>query len=103
MQLKTILLISLLRGSYTVAADASGNGIMQALEPLIQVGAVGAILAFFLVKLEPRLRGLEVAIYTMIRSNMLLVMASESPQVSSAMKKSAGEILEETKGRVPPQ
>lgn len=74
---------------------------MQALEPLIQVGAVGAILAFFLVKLEPRLRGIEVAIYTLVRSNMLMMMASESDKVTAAMKSAAGQIVEEIKVRMP--
>lgn len=94
-------LLGLVVGGFPLLADASGSDIMHAVEPLIQAGAVGAILAFFLVKLEPRLRGIEVAVYTLIRSNMLTLMASESPQVTKAMKNSASEIIEECKNRAP--
>lgn len=66
---------------------------MPELAPLFQVGAIGAILAFLLLKTEPRLRGMEAAIDRNSRALMLSLLAGE--QVSAALKAQAQALLEE--------
>lgn len=44
------------------------------LQPIFQLGAVGAVLAWFMFKAEPRLRGIEEAIDRHSRANMLFLL-----------------------------
>jgi hypothetical protein len=86
-------------GLLLAEATTGSDGLMDSLKPLIQVGAVGAILAFFLVKLEPRLRAIEMAIYTLSRGQMLLLLNSENADI--AIKKAAQEIKCEVESKLP--
>lgn len=48
---------------------------MSAISPILQFGAVGACLVWFMFRSEPRLRAIEAAIDRMARSILLLVIA----------------------------
>lgn len=58
---------------------------------LVQVGAVGAILAWFLIRLEPRLHQMERSIDRFSRVMLLDVLSR--PQVPAAVKRQAEGIL----------
>lgn len=63
------------------------------LTPLLNVGSVGLVLAWFMFKAEPRLDAIEQAIDRNTRSNMLVIMALE--HVSEPIKHQAQSMLEE--------
>lgn len=94
----TMYFFSALVGGSFLAEVAGGEGMLESLKPLIQVGAVGAILAFFLVKLDPRLRAIELAIYTLTRGQMLVLLNSEN--ADAAIKKAAAEIKAECESKI---
>lgn len=59
-----------------LAAGAEASTIVaDRWSPLINLGAVGCILAWFLIKLEPRMRRIEQAIDRASRAQMLAVMS----------------------------
>lgn len=60
---------------------------------LFQLGACGAVLAWFMFRSEPRLRAIEAAIDRMARAVLLLVVAL--PGANPASKESAKDILRE--------
>lgn len=72
---------------------------MPELAPLFQVGAIGAILAYLLLKTEPRLRSIEAALDRNTRGQMLFLLAFEqvgdSAKMSEALKKQAQGLLQE--------
>lgn len=63
------------------------------LASLLNFGAIGAVLCYFLLKTEPRLRGIEEAIDRNSRAQMLFLLASE--QVHEHFKVEAQRMLEE--------
>jgi hypothetical protein len=71
----------------------TGEYNVEALGPLINLGAVGAVLAWFLFRSESRMERLESAVDRMTRA-MMLELASR-PDVSPAIKRQAAEIVEE--------
>lgn len=62
-------------------------------DPLIQLGAVGGVLVWFMFKTEPRLRGVEAAIDRMARSILLLVVSI--PHATDTAKEQAKGIITE--------
>lgn len=66
---------------------------MEALNGLINLGAVGAILAYFLVRTDPRLERLENAVDRLARAQMLMLIAS--PVTDEAIKRQAQSIINE--------
>jgi hypothetical protein len=60
---------------------------------LLNLGAVGLILAWFLLKSEPRMLGMEEAIDRNTRGVMLSLLAQE--EVSAGIKRQAQAVLEE--------
>ena len=75
---------------FDAAVSASVNG----LEPLLNLGAVGAVLAWFLLKAEPRMRAMEDAIDRLVRAQMLDILSR--PEVAPAIKDQAQRLLTET-------
>lgn len=73
-------------------ADALGSLGVE-LTPLLNLGAVGAIAGYLLLKNEPRLKGVEQAVDRLTRGLMLSVLANE--QVSLQLKAQATELLSE--------
>jgi hypothetical protein len=58
--------------------------------PLINIGAVGVILAFVLWKLEPRMRGAECAIDRLTRA--IAIMLTELPHVLEGAKRQCSQL-----------
>lgn len=58
--------------------------------PLINIGAVGVILAFVLWKLEPRMRGAECAIDRLTRA--IAIMLTELPHVLDGAKRQCAQL-----------
>lgn len=75
-----------------------GEDFMGALAPLIQVGAVGAILAWYLVKQEPRLRAIEFELQTQSRAILLNTLAN--PHASAQIREAAFEMKEQIEDRI---
>lgn len=50
--------------------------------PLINAGGLAAVLAFILMKLEPRLRSIENAIDRMSRALLLVVISKDGPSIA---------------------
>lgn len=55
-------------------ADASG-GVEQWIMPILQTGAVGAVLVWFMLRAEGRMKAIETAIDRAARANLVLAMA----------------------------
>lgn len=68
----------------------------QFLLQIVQVGAVGATLAWFLIRLDPRIKHLEEAINRMVRAQMLFILASE--YTPESYRREARSILQEIEG-----
>lgn len=81
----------------SLATAASGD-FMGALAPLIQVGAVGAILAWYLVKQEPRMRAIEFELQTQSRAILLNTLAN--PHASAQIREAALELKEQVEDRI---
>jgi hypothetical protein len=73
-------------------ADALGSLGVE-LTPLLNLGAVGAIAGYLLLKNEPRLKGVEQAVDRLTRGLMLSVLANE--HASLQQKAQATELLQE--------
>lgn len=67
--------------------DISGVG------PLINIGAIGCVLAWFLIKLDPRIKSMEDAIDRNTKSMLLIVINSQT--ASPGLKNVAQEIIKE--------
>lgn len=61
--------------------------------PLVNIGAVGVILAFVLWKLEPRMRGAECAIDRLTRA--IAIMLTELPHVLEGAKRQCAQLNSE--------
>lgn len=61
--------------------------------PLVNVGAIGVILAWFLWKHEPRIKAIEDALDRLSRTQLLFLI--ELPHVSDAAKREAKIIIQE--------
>ena len=61
--------------------------------PLFQLGGIGCIVAYLLLKTEPRLRGMEAAIDRNTKAQMLFLLAQE--HLPAYYKAKAQELLEE--------
>ena len=61
--------------------------------PLINLGAVGVVLGWFMFRMEPRLEQIEAAIDRLARAQMLLVVAQ--PDTSPNIRAQAQAILKE--------
>lgn len=61
---------------------------MQELSPLLNIGAVGFVLAWFMFRMEPRMRALEQAVDRNTKANLVLLLnSSESnPNVKTVAK-----------------
>jgi hypothetical protein len=81
----------------SITAVTNGD-FMGALAPLIQVGAVGAILAWFLVKHEPRMRAIEFELQTQSRAILLSTLAN--PHASEQIREAATELKDEVEARI---
>lgn len=77
---------------FTILADGA-DGLTAIISPLIQLGAVGACLAWFMFRSEPRLRAIEGAIDRMARAILLLVIAL--PNATAATREQAKGIQQE--------
>jgi hypothetical protein len=66
---------------------------MSGLEPLLNLGAIGAVLAWFLVNLGPRLERIERAIDRLTRAQMLTLLSR--PDVPEPVKRLAGDLVKE--------
>lgn len=62
-------------------------------ESLINVGAIGVVLGWFLIKAEPRMQGIERAINRLVRAQMLTLLSL--PYVEEQQKREAKSILDE--------
>lgn len=74
-----------------ILAQAGGEGF--SFMPLINVGAVGVVLAFVLWRLEPRMRGAECAIDRLARAIAILI--TELPHVLQGAKTQCAQLNEE--------
>lgn len=61
---------------------------------LLNVGAVGVVLAWFLYKLEPRLRDIEEALDRLTQAQLLLLI--NQPHTPEATRREAQRMLDET-------
>lgn len=66
---------------------------MEALNVILQTGAIGAVLAWFLYKLEPRLRAVEQSNEGLKRAMLLLTLSL--PTATPAAKREAQRMLDE--------
>lgn len=64
--------------------------------PIVQTGAVGGVLVWFMFRSEPRLKSIEMAIDRMARSILLLVIAL--PNATATIKEQAENIKKEIDG-----
>jgi hypothetical protein len=67
---------------------------MHGMDQLLQVGAVGGVLIWFLARAEPRLKGLEESNDRMTRGMMLFVLAAE--EIRAYLRDQAAQLLAET-------
>lgn len=68
-------------------------GLVPELAPVLNVGAIGAVLGYLLLKTEPRLKGMEAAIDRATRGQMLFLLAFE--QVNGQLRAQVQELLQE--------
>lgn len=66
---------------------------MHGMDQLLQVGAVGGVLVWFLARAEPRLKGLEESNDRLTRGMMLFVLATE--EVRTYLRDQATQLLAE--------
>lgn len=66
---------------------------MPGIEPLLNLGAIGAVLAWFLVNLSPRLDRIERAIDRLTRAQMLTLLSR--PDVPEGVKTLANDLVHE--------
>jgi hypothetical protein len=90
-----MLLDPTLLHQWLLQAPPHGIALVPDLGSLFQMGAVGAIVAFLLLKTEPRLKGIEAAQDRTNRTVLLAILAIE--QLSTALKSEATKLLEETR------
>jgi hypothetical protein len=74
-------------------AETAAGVITDRWSPLINLGAVGCVLAWFMFRMEPRLRRMEQAIDRMSRAIMLAALSMKG--VSPALKEQATAVLKE--------
>lgn len=76
-----------------VGEAAAGTGLADKWGPLVNLGAIGCVLFWFLLKTDPRLRRIEEAIDRNSRANLLAVLSMNG--VPSHVKKQAEAIIGE--------
>lgn len=69
---------------------------MPGLEPLLNLGAIGAVLAWFLIQLIPRLERIERALDRLTRAQMLTLISRKDapPEVKALARDLVGEVEE---------
>lgn len=92
---KMVLLSIFLLGTEAAATEAQNWW-----APLLNTGPIGAILVWFMLRNEPRLRAIEASIDRIARALMIVVTAMK--MLDKALVDEAQQILDEVKNKTPP-